>query len=98
MVRDDHASREGDDGHISEIHGVTLAAHPYTVKVSGENKTCHAAMLANITIDDGEPPYISVTGHDDKPYSHLSADEADQLADILHTLAATIRSAQASRP
>lgn len=54
-------------------------------------------MLASIAIDDGEPPYISVSGHGDKPGSHLTADEADQLADALHMLAATVRGAQQSR-
>jgi hypothetical protein len=96
---DDHASALDDNEHMSEIYGVELAAHPYTVSVtSGERETHHAAMLASITIDDGEPPFIAVTGHDDKPGSRLTPDEADQLADTLHTLAATLRGAQESQP
>lgn len=91
---DDHTSPVSDNEHISEIYDVELAAHPYTVRVtSGQDVTYHASMLASILIDDGEPPYISVTGHDDRPGSRLTADEANQLADALHTLAATLRGA-----
>ncbi|MEV5704776.1 hypothetical protein [Actinoallomurus sp. NPDC052274] len=96
---DDHDSPLSHHEHISEIYGVALTAHPYTVSVaSGQPETYHAPILAAINIDDDEPSYIAVIGHDDKSRSRLTAEEADQLANVLHTLAATVRTAQEIRP
>ncbi|MFB9834789.1 DUF6907 domain-containing protein [Actinoallomurus acaciae] len=86
-------SRPWDGEHGGEIHEVELAYHPYVVTVlSGEEKTYLAPILASILTDsaDGEP-YISLVNHDGCASDRLTSDEADQLADILQELAATMR-------
>ncbi|MFI0354274.1 DUF6907 domain-containing protein [Actinomadura sp. 9N407] len=94
---EDHTSPQGDDEHIGKIYGVALAAYPYTVSTASGDETYHSSILASIYTDKGKPPHISLTGHDGKPGSHLTPDEADQIADMLHTLAATVRNAQQTR-
>lgn len=82
-----------DDGaHGGEIYGVELAAHPYTVTRAEGPATYNATMLASLSTDSGDgAPYIALVSHDDKTAGHLTADEAEQLAAMLHTLAATMR-------
>ena len=90
---DDHATPTGDNEHTSETHGVELAAHSVTIPdLNGAWGTYPLEILVTIEINDGKSPHITLIGHDDETAGNLTADEADRLADVLHTLAATLRS------
>ena len=90
---DEHRIPTDDNEHISETHGVELAAHSVTVPdLNGVWGTYPLEILVTIEINDGKPPHIALIGHDDEIAGKLPPGEADQLADVLRTLAATVRS------
>ncbi|MGH3377150.1 MAG: DUF6907 domain-containing protein [Actinoallomurus sp.] len=89
---EEHPSPTGGDEHIGEIHGVELAAHSVTVpNPNGIWGTYPLEILLTIETNDGKSPHIALIGHDDETAGNLTADEADQLAEVLHTLAAALR-------
>lgn len=89
---EDHATPAGGNEHVGETYGVELAAHSITVPdLNGGRGTYPLEILLTIEVDDGRPPHIALIGHDDETAGHLTADEADRLADLLRTLAATLR-------
>jgi hypothetical protein len=59
---------------------------------SGEWESCRHSILAGITKGSADKPaHIKVVGQNDEGISRLTADEADELAEVLHKLAATMR-------
>lgn len=88
-----------DQVHYGQDHSIELDAHPYVQRVaSGEWEHHRSRIAVGITKDPGaKPAYISMVGYDDQTAGHLTAYEADQLADILHELAATLRREEAAR-
>jgi hypothetical protein len=85
--------------HYGDMHGVELDAHPYyLVQIRGEWEHCRHSILAGIIKDSADrPAYIEITGQDDEPTSRLTGYEADQLAETLHALAATLRGEDKAR-
>jgi hypothetical protein len=87
-----------DREHDGELYGVPLDAHPYQVRVaSGEWETERMPVLVSLSqLRPDRELYISLVGQSGTPeaVSHLTAHEADQLAEILHKLAATLRGAR----
>lgn len=84
--------------HHGETFNVNLDAHPWQDAINGEWETFLQPIMAGITKErDGKPAYIDLVGVDDKLAGHLTAHEAERLADILRDLAATMRTEEAAR-
>ena len=80
-----------DRRHDGENHEVELDAHPHQYLVNGEWRTWRQPLLVGLTKEPGsKPAYIEIIGVDEKLAGRLTAYEAEQLADILRELAATL--------
>jgi len=81
-----------DRRHASESHAVPLDGCPWQERVGGKWQTRFQSLLAGLAKEpNGKPSYIEIIGADDQLAGHLTAHEAEQLADILRNLAATLR-------
>lgn len=81
-----------DRRHASQSHAVPLDSCPWQEHVGGKWQTRRQPLLAGLAKEpNGKPPYIEIIGADDQLAGRLTAYEAEQLAEILQNLAATLR-------
>ena len=78
--------------HQSESRLVPLDACPWQECIGGKWQTILQPLLVGLVKEPGaKPACIEIVGTDDQLAAHLTAPEAEQLAEILRELAATLR-------
>lgn len=78
--------------HEGEAHAVRLDAHVWQQRIGGEWRTCFPPLIVCLAKEPGsKPAHIEIVGSYDLHAKRLTAYEAEQLAETLTGLAATLR-------
>lgn len=87
-----------DQLHSGRTVNIELDHHVEQERMRGEWETFRLPLLVGLTKEpNSKPAYIEIIGVEDQLAGRLTAHEADQLADTLHALAATLRKEEAAR-